>query len=325
MKPLRILLVGAGSVGQVYGHHFQQGGADVRFLVRPKYVDASASGYTLHHLHRKRCDTLTFQPTHFGDTAAATRGGVDAVVLCMSYAGLKGDWFEKLLHEVEDATIVSLVPGGGARAWLEERVRADRLVHGMITLLAYPAPLPGEELSPGTAFWFPPFSPAPFSGARERAQPIVDLLNRGGQPARWSGPTQPSSDLATCFLMPLLASLEVEGWSFDKLAKSPLLSLACEGGRDAMRVVCADRGGPPTLPVWALQPRVVRGVMKAARLLAPVDIEAFFQLHFTKVGAQTRLILDEWATQATQNGMNCQKLLALQEALSTHDQRHATP
>ena len=66
-------------------------------------------------------------------------------------------------------------------------------------------------------------------------------------------------------------------------------------------------------------------VMKAARLLAPVDIEAFFQLHFTKVGAQTRLILDEWATQATQNGMNCQKLLALQEALSTHDQRHATP
>ncbi len=325
MKPLRILLVGAGSVGQVYGHHFQQGGAEVRFLVRPKYVDASAEGYTLHHLHRKRCDTLTFQPPHFGDAVTAAKGGIDAVVLCMSYAGLKGGWFESLLHEVGDATIVSLVPSGGARAWLAERVREDRLVHGMITLLAYPSPLPGEDLPPGTAFWFPPFSPSPFSGDRARAKPFVDLLTRGGQPARWSGPTRASSDLTTCFLMPLLASLEVEGWSFDKLAKSPLLSLACDGGRDAMQIVCADRGGPPTLSVWALHPFVVRGIMRTARLLAPVNLEAFFQLHFTKVGAQTRLILDEWIAQAEQAGMNCQKLIALREGLSAHDLSHATP
>ena len=322
MTPLRILLVGAGSVGQVYGHHLQQGGAEVRFLIRPKYLDASASGYTLHHLRRGRHDTVTFRPMHFGDATSAAEGGVDAVVLCMSYAGLKGDWFETLLAEVGDATIVSLVPGGGAKAWLSERVRSDRLVHGIITLLAYPGPLPGEELTPGTAFWFPPLSPSPFTGARDQAQPIVDLLVRGGQPARWIGETKPSTDFSTCFLMPLLASLEVEDWSFHKLARSPLLDLACGGGRDAMNVVCADRRRPPLLFVSMMRPFIVRGVMRAARWLAPVDMEAFFKLHFTKVGAQTRLILDEWIAQAERTGTDCPKLVALRDELSAHDQRH---
>lgn len=319
MNTLRVLLVGAGSVGQVYGYHLQQGGAEVRFLVRPKYLESAHAGYTLHRLHRRRSDTLTFQPEVHATPAKAAAGGVDAVVLCMSYAGLKGGWFEELLAEVGDATIVSLVPGGGARSWLEERVASDRLVHGMITLLAYPAPLKGEILGPGTAFWFPPLSPCPLDGPRDRAEAIAQCLVRGGQPAKWSGPGGPPSDLATCLLMPLLAALEMEGWSFAKLGQSPLLKLACDGGRDALDVVFADRGGAPAFAQWAMRPLVARSVMRTARLVAPVDLEAFFELHFTKVGAQTRLILDEWIEQAPSNGVDSQRLEALRDGLADND------
>jgi ketopantoate reductase len=35
---MRALVVGAGAVGQVYGHHLARGGADVAFYVRPKCV-----------------------------------------------------------------------------------------------------------------------------------------------------------------------------------------------------------------------------------------------------------------------------------------------
>jgi len=319
MNPLRVLLVGAGSVGQVYGYHLQQGGAHVRFLVRPKYLASGHSGYTLHRLHRRRVDTLTFQPEVHATPAQAAEGGVDAVVLCMSYAGLKGGWFDALLAEVGDATIVSLVPGGGARSWLEERVASDRLVHGMITLLAYPAPLKGESLGPGTAFWFPPMSPCPFDGPRDRAEAIAQCLVRGGQPAKWSGPGAPPSDLATCLLMPLLAALEMEGWSFAKLERSPLLKLACDGGRDALDVVFANRDSAPGLAKWAMRPFFARSVMRTARVIAPVDLEAFLELHFTKVGDQTRLILDEWIDQATANGVDPQRLEALREGLSDRD------
>ena len=46
--PLRCLLVGAGSVGQVYGCHLKRGGAEVRYLVRSAYVEDARKGFTLH-------------------------------------------------------------------------------------------------------------------------------------------------------------------------------------------------------------------------------------------------------------------------------------
>ena len=315
-SPLRILLVGAGSVGQVYGHHFQRGGAEVRFLVRPKYVAEGQQGYTLHRLGRRGAETLTFHPDQVcGAAAEAVRGGVDAVVLCMSYAGLKGGWFEELLGEAGDATIVSLVPGAGARCWLEDRVEPERLAHGMITLLAYPAPMRGEALDAGTAFWFPPMSPCPFDGPRSRTEPLVQCLVRGGQPAKWRGDGAQPSDLATCMLMPLLAALELEGWSFASLSQSPRLREACAAGRDALDVAFAGRGGPPSTAKWAMRPLVVRGVIRTARAMAPVDLEAFLQLHFTKVGAQTRLILAEWIEQGETVGVDTGRLRTLYDGL----------
>ena len=45
---LRLLIVGAGAVGQVYGYHLQRGGASVAFLVRPAYAEACRGGLTLY-------------------------------------------------------------------------------------------------------------------------------------------------------------------------------------------------------------------------------------------------------------------------------------
>ena len=42
--PLRVLLVGAGAVGQVYGYHLQKGGAQVAFFVRPKHRAEAEGG-----------------------------------------------------------------------------------------------------------------------------------------------------------------------------------------------------------------------------------------------------------------------------------------
>ena len=47
---MRVLIVGAGAVGQVFGRHLQKGGAETVFLVRPKYVQHTAAGTVLHRL-----------------------------------------------------------------------------------------------------------------------------------------------------------------------------------------------------------------------------------------------------------------------------------
>jgi hypothetical protein len=50
---MRALIVGAGSVGQVFGHHLARGGAEVSFLVKPKYADDCRRGFTLYPLGRR--------------------------------------------------------------------------------------------------------------------------------------------------------------------------------------------------------------------------------------------------------------------------------
>ena len=44
----RVLVVGAGAVGQVYGRHARQGGADVTFFVREKYRDTVSRGFDIY-------------------------------------------------------------------------------------------------------------------------------------------------------------------------------------------------------------------------------------------------------------------------------------
>ena len=124
---LRVLLVGAGSVGQVYGHHFQRGGAEVRYLVRPKYVEQCRAGFTLHHFVGRRTESSKFLPNRVSASPEeAAQGGVDLVVLCMSYSGLRGEWLNELLTVVGDVPVLSLVPGIAAREWLGTQIPPDR-------------------------------------------------------------------------------------------------------------------------------------------------------------------------------------------------------
>src|SRR5690554_7703480 len=47
----RILMVGAGAVGQTYGYHLSRGGADVTFFVKEKYRAEAEAGFLMHQ-HR---------------------------------------------------------------------------------------------------------------------------------------------------------------------------------------------------------------------------------------------------------------------------------
>ena len=46
----RVLLVGAGAVGQVFGKYLQAAGCELSFLVKEKYADEARHGFTLYEL-----------------------------------------------------------------------------------------------------------------------------------------------------------------------------------------------------------------------------------------------------------------------------------
>ena len=46
----KVLLLGAGAVGQVYAYHLALAGAEIGFKVRPKYVEETTAGFDLYEL-----------------------------------------------------------------------------------------------------------------------------------------------------------------------------------------------------------------------------------------------------------------------------------
>ena len=50
----RVLIVGAGAVGQVYGWYLSRGGAEVSFYVKEKYLEDARAGFALYPLNTRR-------------------------------------------------------------------------------------------------------------------------------------------------------------------------------------------------------------------------------------------------------------------------------
>src|SRR5262245_10048873 len=204
---MNILLIGAGAVGQAYGRHLQLGGARVSFMVREKYAEACRVGLTLYPLNRPKA--TRWQPVPFAGFGVLTRTDEvatttwDQVWLCISSPALQGPWLDELLEAIGTATLVFLQPGLRDRNAIMERWPAERLVQGLITLISYQAPLPGEHVpQPGVAYLWPPLAATPFTGPPDRTQAVVDALRAGGCRAKVSPHVRQQAAIASAVLMP---------------------------------------------------------------------------------------------------------------------------
>ncbi len=312
-----ILLVGAGAVGQVYARHLQKAGARISFFVKPKYKEELSAGVTMYPLNGKR-GPVRFE--NFG--VVSTAAGVaelkpTQIWLCVSSPALKGSWLEELAAAAPEAVIVSLQPGLETSEDLARRIGKDRLVGGIITFIAWQAPLPGETLSPpGVMYWTSPLAPSLFDGPDEPTRRVVALLKAGGCPAKRETNVQLVSAQGEAWLQPMVAALEAAGWSWRAFTGGPMLELAGRAAREAL-AVAADHHRAKVGPVRFLSyPRVMRLVMWLAPKLLPFDIETYFAYHFTKVGEQTREHLATTVRAAKARGLSHQALEQLQGRLS---------
>jgi len=330
-------------VGQSYGHCLARGGAALSFLVKPKYAAEARRGFPVYPLNERSARRGEPQRLEgFGVLTSAkevaTRAAEapwDAVWLCVSATALRGPWLGPLLRATGDATVVLLTPGLEDRAHvlaaMEEggsppALAEARLVQGVITLIAFHAPLGGEVAAagalgarvPGTAYWFPPGGRLPLAGDPARVAPLVEALARGGCRARLDPSAARSGALASALMMPYLAALEAAGWEFAAVRRSPSLVTAWRAGGEALAVVAAETGASVPWSARLARPWIVRLVSRLAPLVFPFDIETFLRVHFTKVGDQTRFMLGRYASLAAQRGLPHEHLDAVLAGLPPH-------
>jgi 2-dehydropantoate 2-reductase len=297
----RVLIVGAGAVGQVFGAHLARGGAHITFLVKDKYVDECRRGFTLYPLGED--GELRFDG--FGVVTSAAGATWDQVYLTVSSPALRGPWLDELARDTGDATIVKLQPGLGDRAYLEQRIAPARIVDGMINFLSYHAPLPGETrfAAPGMAYWLFP-GKAPFSGADARVAAVVEALAAGGLPAKRVRDVPRTSALPGAILGAFIAALEAAGWSFARMRADGLVELGAHAAGEALRVVAHDLG--TTVPFGlrlAAHPLAFRAILRVAPHVVPVDLETYLRVHFTKVADQMHAGMRDYLARASAAGL----------------------
>lgn len=294
VRPVNVLIVGAGAVGVSYADALVRGGARVSFYVRPARVEQVRAGLTLHELrmlgaaHTRTVDVHEVLSTP--DEVAAR--SFDQVWLTVPSDALDQPWLPELCRAAPDATIVSYQPGLHARGVIEAAAGAERLVMGVIVLIAWHSPLPGESLAPGVAAWFPPFAATPLSGPG--ALTVRDAFRRGGVSARVVRDAAADSGPVAALLQMVIASLECEGWALGAFVRSDGAGLALRAARQATAIEARASGRRPGFVFRLVRPWLLRLVRPIASALFPGDLEAYLRAHFTKVGGQTALVIAEY-------------------------------
>lgn len=219
--------------------------------------------------------------------------------LAVSSPALRGDWLGKLLVKRGKAQVVMLQPGLNDVSLIGEHVPQKSLTCGLIGLIGFHTPLPGEEGPSGMAWMFPPLSPSLFSGPE--AQQIVRSLKLGGCSARKVNDISSTARNGGAVMMPIIGVLSCCHWSFEELSTRTNSRRAVTAVHEALGVV--RTGWVSSMLALFVSGWALRLSLRVAPHFLPFNLERMLQSHFTKVGDQTLSIIGEYVVVADDLGM----------------------
>ncbi len=288
---MRVLIVGAGSVGVVYAHHLRSAGAEVGFFLRPSHQASVRAGLTLERLGFWSRSTARLEgvPAFTTWSEVVAHGPWDWVLLTVPPQALREEGFVEGVRAAlgEQGSALALVLGLGDQAWLEARLGAVRVAYGEIVMISYASPLEGPTpASPTCAYFLPPLVRAPMSGPQPGLPAFAELLTRGGLATEVVPNARRQSRLPAALLFAVVSALNVVGWRFAGLARSDALRLGLAAAREREALLTASGAGPPPWLLAWFSPLSIRVVLWCAARVLPVPLEAYLRAHFTKVNQQ---------------------------------------
>lgn len=314
---MKILIVGAGAVGQVYGWHLRQAGHEVTFFVKEKYREEVARGLTLYRLGYGRSRRQDWPAVSvISSVQEVATQPWDQVWLTLASDALRGELAGQVLAQVGQATVVCLQPDIEDGAYVRSRLPTPgQMVQGLITFISYQSPLPGGSGPEGIAYFLPPLAPGLFAGEAARVGPVVTALKAGGISAKVVRDFAQAAAGAPALLQPLMAALEVNDWKLHTLNGSQHMKLGLAASREALTVAKAEAGANTGLLSLLLRPTAWRLIVPLSQRVLPMDVETYLKYHYGKVGVQSRLMLDSYIRLGGQHGLDTQALQALRAAM----------
>ncbi len=311
-QKMELLIVGAGAIGSVYGYLASRaslaGGCRITYLVKPKHRAELLQGRRLYAWKGKRAEAVNFSEfgviSSFEEVAAKK---FDAVLITLPSDKFRAEgWLDELLRAAGPTRIWSLQPSSEDQELLRAKMAVHfgpagpaNIVFGRIPIIAYLAPMPGEDFQePGYAYIVPPFAKAIWSSpTKDAAEEASVLFQHGGLPSKTAPEDFVPNLTPEALLRCVVAGLERCGWSFDRFKHGENIHLAAGAMREMTAIQARALGVPDSSATMVgrlvASPFGIRNALSLVSKLMPFDFESFLRVHFTKVEGQMHLNLDE--------------------------------
>ncbi|MDR3606663.1 MAG: 2-dehydropantoate 2-reductase N-terminal domain-containing protein [Oligoflexia bacterium] len=287
----KILVVGGGAVGQVYGWMLRRAGAEIYFYLKPEHKEEARRGFNLSWLSRyskpRPIHFIKFRTITSPEEVASHQW--DQIYLTISSVALRAPWLETFAAAAtKTPIIVSLQPGIHDAEYLLRYFSESQLVFSMVPFMAFASPA-------GNAFYFPPVAVAPVSGPASLAKEVVSILKSGGFPAKYDKlATTKRIAFVNAALIVFVTALENSDWSLKKLGQRESLEKLALAIRQISRCIGREFQLPIPWSMRMVSPWSLKFLTILAPRLVPFDLEAYLKAHFTKVGDQTRLMMEDY-------------------------------
>ena len=318
---MKVVVVGGGAVGQVYGLALQRAGVTMGLLDRPAAAEKlnrarEQGGLPLFQIsHRHRKDPIPYRLNDYqvlADAEQCRRFEPDQIWFTTPSQVYYSDWFEDFLQRAPSRRVVCFAPEG-RRPEFRTETMGDRVVFGGTTFMAWQGDLGGGGGRPeGVNFWRPPMG-IPLAGTPDACREVAQLLKQAGFRVMVGKPDSHLQAATTAAMTAFVAGLELAGWSLRAYRRSPWLRCAAGACREAVMSQLPATGA--FARAMLSDPVLSAGFSLAALLLPhlfPIDAEKYLRFHYTKTREQTVLLLNVFMRDANHRGVpvtNIQSLL----------------
>ncbi|WP_158596151.1 ketopantoate reductase family protein [Oleomonas cavernae] len=317
---MQILIIGAGAVGQVYALYLSKAGNDISFFVKEKYSNELGAGLSLHRLTRSGHVTERLEGfgivTSPAEVAARTW---DQVWIAIPGDALRSELAGQVLEAVGGATVIILQPDINNDQHVRKIVPPEQIVIGVIPFFSFRSPLPDSDGPEGMAYFLSPLRSTLISGPAARTKPVIAALRRAGLRAKQVRDVARETAVGLALAQTMVAVLESNRWDYTGLPGSPALLNGLVAVREAMDAVATETGLPVTPSLKIMATSLAWRLIVAASIHAlPFNIEAALRYHFSKVGTQTRMLIDSYVALGKKHALPTAGLAALRRALPEH-------
>jgi 2-dehydropantoate 2-reductase len=309
---MKVLIIGSGAVGQVFGLHLQNAGVEIGLYDKPATVNKLKSAltrgglslYQTSFFHRRH--PLVYSLKNYlvlANAAECVQFQADQIWFTTPSPVYYSEWFRDFLKNVPSKRVVCFAPEGGRPEFFPSDFD-ELVVFAGTTFMAWQGgPQAGGGHPDGINFYRSPLG-IPLTGKDTACRDVAHVLKKAGFRAMIGKSDSHMQAAVTAAMTAFVAGLELAGWSLKAFRNNDWRKRAAAACHEA---ILSQLARTSAIQRALLGKTVLSGVFHLTALLLPllipIDIEKYLKFHYRKTREQSLKLLNVFIEDGKKKGL----------------------